>query len=417
MNRTFFIAILLTCYVNAADWLMLQGTQKRLGHTPWGFVQIRGEHNTGKEVIKNGINKTPFSFIKPNLEQQTEVQIARARVGLRGSLDEENKINYFILTEFAENGVNNPLGHHRDTYLTDASITFKHLPIFIRVGKFKYAGSEEGFMARFVSPFINFTTSSDQLLLERFVDNRLSAPTQGVGAYRDSGIQLFKTLEITEHSTLSLSYMIGNGSGMQNYNINANNFTHYGYIAYENILGKGKAYRQESLKFYTWLQDGKRKLNINNKDELYDRLRYGVGLTYFNHGLHIESEYVAGRGMIFNGAKDIDSSAVNEFWVYAMNPEFENRADGYHIASTYAIFEPFEAVARYDVYNRMINSDSEYRKFESFTSGFSYRFKNYDRIDFNYAINSIKAVDNSAADDLLKSSVGNLFSIQLTMVF
>lgn len=422
------IISLLTLSLNvyAANWLTLQGTEAKAGHHPWGFFQIRAQNNEGEILIKNGVNKTPFSYVKPDLEKQKSIQLSRARVGLRGSLTQDNNVNYFLLSEFGKNGITQPLGHHQNNFLTDASLTFKYLPIYVRVGKFKYAGSEEGFMARFASPFINFTTLSDQLTLERFLDAKPSAaaannvyvaePLSGVGAYRDSGIQLFQTYPVGEGSSLSLSYMLGNGSGIENKNVNNDNYTHYGYAAFEESLGGGKGYKKEAYKLYGWYQKGKRLLYDNAVAKLYDRTRYGVGGTYFHKGLRLESEYVKGSGMIFTGAKDVNAQHDQETWNYETRASEENKAYGYYLASTYSLAKEFEVLARYDEYDRMTNSNAQYRKFQTSTLGFSYIFKKYDRIDVNYAINSVKAPGNEAANDLLKS-VGNLLSLQYTMVF
>ena len=413
MNIFLFIFVICLSTLNAANWLIIQGTEKKPGTHPWGFIQVKVENNEGNTLIKNGINKTPFSYIRPTLQNQAELQLSRLRLGIRGSFDDANNVNYFVLTELAQNGVNNPLGTYTPTYLTDASITLKYLPIYIRAGKFKYAGSEEGNMARFTSPFINFTSVSNQLMLERFVESRAGKPTQGVGAYRDTGIQLFKTFNLDDDSELSFAYMLGNGSGTQNYNVNANNFTHYGFVSYEGILGGGKGYRQESYKLYAWFQSGKRLF----ENELYDRERYGLGMTYFYNDLRVEAEYMAGSGMVVGGVKDRDTNAGNSDWVYSMNPEFKNKAEGFYVASTYRLFEPFEVLARYDQYNRLTNSDVLYRKFETITTGVSYIFSNYNRVDINYAFDTIAAPKNSAADAFLDTTVGNLLSIQLTMVF
>ena len=412
--------------IYAADWLMLQGTQKKVDHKLWGFFQVRAQNNEGDIVIQNGINKTAFSYAKPNLEKQKSIQLARARIGLRGSLTKDNNVNYFFLTEFGTNGITQPIDYKQQNFITDASLTFRHLPIYIRLGKFKYAGSEEGLMTRFASPFINFTTLSDQLMLERFIDTKsngaatnntyLAKPLAGVGAYRDSGIQLFQTYSIGEDSTLSLSYMIGNGSGVQNKNANNNKYTNYGYISYEKGLGEGKGYKKEAYKLYSWYQKGKRLLYDNGTPKFYDRIRYGIGGTYVYKGLHLESEYIKGRGMILTGAKDINTNIHEETWNYEMQASEENKADGYYLSSTYLLEKNFEVLARYDEYNRMTNSVLQNRKFQTTTIGFSYIFKKYDRIDVNYAINKIKAPGNETADNLLQSA-GNLLSIQYTMLF
>lgn len=417
MKFIFFIFISIS-FLNAANWLMIQGTEKKVGHRPWGFAQVRYEHNEGDELVGNdGKNKTPFSYIRPDLEDQSDLQLARLRVGMRGVLDEDNKINYFFLTELAPNGVNGPLGYSKDTYLVDSSLTFKHLPLYVRIGLFKYAGSEEGNMARFVSPFINFSNVGNQLMLERFVKtDGLSEPTQGVGAYRDMGVQVFQAFKLDEKSNLTLSYMIGNGTGLEFNSINKDNYTNYFYASYENILGKGKGYHQESFKVYAWLQDGKRELLVNGENESFQRDRYGLGFTYFLNKLRVEAEWMRGEGMILGGVKDVNTDPSSQTWQYIMKPGKENKGEGYYLLSTYEIFKSFELLARYDRYNRLTNDSLAYRRLESITTGFSYRFKGYNRLDVNYAFNTIEAPKNATADDLLDENVGNLLSVQLTIV-
>ena len=417
MKNIIVLLSFFSTFLSAANWLMLQGSESKVGHHPWGFLQLRFQDNGGEVQINNGINKTPFSYIKPTLQHQSELQVARARLGLRGSLDDANKINYFLLGEVAQNGVNNSLATHTDNYLMDASITFKHLPLYIRFGRFKYAGSEEGNMARFASPFIVFSTVGDQLMLERFLDTKtpyvsnpdlyIAKPAEGTGAYRDTGIQLFQSFKLAQASYLTLSYMLGSGTGIKN-EIDFHNHTHYGYVSYENILGKGKGYKQEAFKLYAWHQDGQR--------DLADRIRYGLGTTYFYDKLHLEAEYMKGKGMIYTGAKDTDNNINTNNWQYSLQASKKNEADGYYLLGTYELAKQFELIARYDVYNRMTNLKNEYRQFKTLTTGISYKLKAYDRVDINYAYNKASAPHNQVADQILKS-FGNLLSIQYTMVF
>ena len=413
MKKYFILCFILLQTLHGANWVMLQGTEKKVGHHPWGFFQLQAEHNDGEIVLKSGINKTPFSYAKPTLQNQTEFQVARARVGIRGSFDDANNVNYFVLTEVAQNGVNAPLGYTTPTYLIDASLTFKYLPIYVRIGMFKYAGSEEGNMARFVSPFINFTTLSNQMMLERYVEESPGKPTHGVGAYRDSGIELFKEFSLYDSSRFTLAYMLGNGSGTAKKNVNANHFTHYGYASYEYLFGRGKGYKKESLKFYLWGQDGKRLF----RNALYDRTRYGSGITFYKSDLRLEAEYMAGSGMIMSGVKDLSGASGTNAWQYLMHPESNNKSDGYYLLSSYAILKTLDIIARYDVYNRLSNATTDFRVFKTTTLGASYRFDGYNRVDINYAVNDISAPKNSVADAFLNKTVGNLLSFQFTMVF
>jgi len=421
MLKLFFIILITITYSYATNWLMIQGTQKEGAkeHHLWGFGQLRYIKNSGEFYEKNGINKTPFSLNKPILQKQNSLILARLRAGLRGRLDSQNKINYFILSEFGENGISNPIGYRQHSYLTDLSLTLRYLPLNIRVGQFKYPGSEEGLMARFISPFIQFTTVSDQLLLERFITPKslsnttyLGTPTHSVGAYRDSGIELFDKIDINNNQSITYAYMLGVGNGMMMRNLNDSNPTHYFYMAYENVFGGGKGYNLEALKLYAWYQSGKRKLY----DNLYDRVRYGLGFTYFDGLLRVEGEYMGGRGMIFTGAKDIDSKPKSNEWLFEIEADKESKAYGYYLSTTYKIQPKLELFARYDRYNRMTNIETKKRVFKNTTVGLSYRFKGLNRIDFNYTFADAKAPHNSNAQDVL-NHVGNIARVQLTLVY
>lgn len=417
-----FIFLLLSfSYLYGANWLMIQGTQKRTAtaHDLWGFGQFKYTYNKGDIYELNGINTTPFSLNKPDLNKQETLIAARLRLGLRGRLDDENKINYFILTEFGENGITNPIDYRQNSYLTDLSVTLRYLPLNIRFGQFKYPGSEEGWMAKFASPFIQFTTLSDQLMLERYINvsyvngtTYLGEPSHSVGAYRDSGIEFFQKIDLDETTTLSYAYMIGLGAGLQMKNINDSHFTHYLYTAYEKMLGEIKGYNTQSLKIFGWYQKGKRKL----LDELYDRTRYGVGLTYFDGLLRVESEYMWGRGMIYAGAKDTDPTPANDVWQFAIEADDSNRAEGYYISAAYRVTPHIETIARYDEYQRMKNISQKERIFKNTTLGVSYRFQSMNRVDFNYTFVQAEAPYNTIAQSILDHS-GDIARVQLTWVY
>ncbi len=440
----------LSTQVDAANWLMLQGTQPETvapkgikvpyrSKVPklWGFIQANYKTDAGNVLIKGGKNKTPFSLLGPDLADQSGFNVFRARVALRGMADNENKVNYFIMTDFANNGINN-LGGHRNvaTYFTDASITDKHIPYAkIRVGKFKYPGSEEGLQAVFVSPYIDFTTMSNQQLLERFVTSVGSAQTgataggaktvhytstsvdEPIGAFRDVGIQVFDTIDISDKWTASYAYMYGNGSGIS-FKGSDKQATNYGYLAFEKDLGGGKGYYTKSMKFYAWGQSGDRYLLSNDVTPINaTRKRYGVGATYYNYGLRLEGEYMKAKGMIFTGAKDIDANALIENWQFQYAVGDENEADGGYINVQYEIFpKKFEVFARYDWSNRLTNDVKGERDFRTTTLGASYRFRGPTRIDFNYLIRDAKAPGNKKAQKVL-DNFGNRAEIQFTMAF
>ncbi|QSZ41162.1 hypothetical protein GJV85_03220 [Sulfurimonas aquatica] len=445
--------------VNAADWLSLQGEQPAVvapkgvkvpyrSKVPklWGFIQVNYKQDLGTvsdfNPISNkndGINRTPFSLLNPDLQSQSGVNLFRARLALRGMADNDNLVNYFFMTEFANNGVNNLAGHGNvATFFSDASITLKHVPYAkVRVGKFKYPGSEEGLQAVFVSPYITFTNMTNQQLLERLVTNvgtvqtglaaggaktdhyTSSEVTQPIGAFRDTGIQIFDTVDIANDWAVSYAYMHGNGTGISNSSSDSQE-TNYGFLALEQTYG-GRGYFTQALKFYLWGQSGKRSLLSNDGTTTTrvdtNRKRYGLGMTYYNYGLRFEAEYMKAEGMIYTGAKDKNPDALQEDWQFQYAVGDENKADGGYVNLQYEIVpKKFEVFGRYDYLNRLTNDEKAERDFTTTTLGCSYRFKGPTRLDFNYLIRDIQAPNNANAQTVV-DNIGDRVEVQFTAAF
>lgn len=458
-NTTAFMRIVLLYFaialpLSAANWLTLQGTQPEMvapkgmkvpyrSKTPkvWGFIQTNYKQDFGDILVaKDGKNKTPFSLLNPNLDDQSGFNVFRARLALRGMADKENKVNYFFMTEFANNGINNLAGHRvTATYFTDASVTLKHIPgAKIRMGMFKTPGNEEGLRAVFVSPYIEFTSMVNQQMLERKVRDvggaqtgksaggastfhyTSSAVDQPIGAFRDTGLQIFDTFNLYKNWSLSYAYMYGNGSGISMSGSDAE-ATHYGYFALEDDFGKGRGFYTESLKLFGWVQKGKRVLystvNGSTSEITADRNRYGVGILYYKNGLRAEVEYMTAAGMIFTGAKDTDSDPLKEDWQFQFAASKANKADGGYLNLQYELVpKRFELFGRYDYMNRLTNDEKGERVFKTTTLGCSYRFKGATRIDFNYLFRVATAPGNSTAQTVL-DNMGNRVAIQITAVF
>lgn len=447
------ISLVASQQMDAANWLMLQGVQPEFvapkgvivpyrSKKPkvWGFIQANFKKDLGDDFIApDGKDKTPFSRLNPDLKGQEGFDLFRARIALRGMADNENKVNYFVMTEFANNGVNNLAGHKEvATYFTDASVTLKHIPYAkVRVGMFKYPGSEEGLQAVFVSPYIEFTTMTKQQLLERFISHaggvQKGAAAGGaktdhytttevedpVGAFRDTGLQIFDTVTLKDQWSLTYAYMYGNGHGIA-YRSTNDQATHYGYLAVEETYG-GRGYFTESLKFYLWGQSGKRNFLSDDGTETKEikahRKRYGLGMTYYKNGLRFEAEYMKAKGMIFTGAKDVDSDPLKENWQFQFAVGDENRADGGYVNIQYEVLpKKLEVFGRYDILNRLTNDVKAERKFKTATVGCSYRFRGPTRLDLNYMIRSAKAPGNAKAQKVL-DNMGNRVALQLTAAF
>ncbi len=442
--------------VHAANWLMLQGTEPDMlvskgvkvpnsNTMPkvWGFVQANYKKDFGDLFItppgaapNDGLNKTPFSLLNPNLEDQSGFNVFRARLAVRGMVDTENLVNYFVMTEFGNSAVNSLAGHAVATYLTDASITLKHIPgAKVRMGMFKTPGSEEGLQAVYVSPYIEFTTMTLQQLLERQVTHVGAAQhplgetitqytsrsiDKPIAAFRDTGVQIFDTFKLQDDWTMSYAYMYGNGTGISHSSSNKQ-ATHYGYLAAEKSFGKGKGYYTEAMKFYIWGQNGKRTL-YSTVDEVsegmeFDRKRYGVGMTYYHNGIRFEAEYMKAKGMIFTGPTDIDHDPVSENWQFQFATDDENEADGGYVNLQYEIIpKKFEVFGRYDYCNRLTNTTKNERKFKTTTLGASYRYRGPTRIDLNYIMKDGSAPGFAKAQEVL-DHMDDRIAVQITVAF
>ena len=452
VSKTALLSLILfsSCIeINAADWLMIQGSEPdtiapqgvivpNTNKTPkiWGFAQINYMKDYGSVAVTSGKTTTPFSLLSPNLDSQSGFNVSRARLAVRGMADDDNMVNYFVMTDFGNNGINNLANHSTPTYLTDASVTLKYIPnAKIRAGRFKYPGSEEGFEAVYFSPYIEFTTMGDQQLNERRI-TKASGPQTGaaaggavntnytstsvtdpVGAFRDTGVQIFDTISLNDTWTLSYAYMYGNGTGISN-STNDSQGTHYGYLALEDTFGGGKGFYTNAMKFYVWGQDGKRNFTSNGTTQISaDRKRYGVGASYYNHGLRAEAEYMVAEGMIYQGAKDVDANALSTDWEFQFATGSQNKANGGYINLQYELFpHKFEVFGRYDFSNRLTNDVKGERDFRTTTLGLSYRFNGPTRIDFNYLFREAKAPGNASAQPLL-DKMGNRAEVQLTYAF
>ena len=432
-----------TSTLHAANWLMLQGTEP-VGQSErakvWGFIQAQYQKDNSDPNPAGGY--IPPKLIGPDLDSQEQFNINRARLGVRGTgLPLDSKVNYFFLAEFGNNGITAP--GDRNVRVTDASITLNHIPgARIRAGLFKYPGAEEGLQAIHVFDYINFTTVTNQLLLERFPNDNgtyeaavnnppitlpasssINAFNSSVGAFRDTGIQVFDTFKVNnwEHS---YAVMIGNGNGL-NFGNSDDNYDTYLYWSSELVYG-GKGGRREGLKMFAWNQSGKRLLDSTD-DSIYnptehDRDRSGLGVKYLQKPFRISAEYMQGEGMIFVGQ---DKSTFNINGT-AAGDGTDGKANGYYLEGGWYIpGTKWEIDARYDVYNRLTDNVAlptgatlEF-KFETLTLGAQYHINKKTRINMEIANRSFEAIDfaDGAGPNANLDGVSERLAVQLTHIF
>ena len=467
-KKRLFASALLCSLVSApafaTNWLMLQGTEPE-GTAPrakaWGFIQTTYQQNTSdKNIDPAGAGYAPPALVGPNLTSQSQFNVFRARIGLRGTgFPLDDKVNYFFLAEFGNNAITTP--GNGNAYISDASITLNQIPgARVRVGLFKTPSSEEGLQGIATFDYVNFTTVTNQLLLERIpnqvnpgttdttttpsiVTNTLDGPNSTalpttadtlnrfdapVSAFRDVGIQVFDTFAVNswEHS---YAVMVGNGNGT-NFGDNDNKKDLYLYWSSE-LVGAGKGPFRQGLKMFVWSQTGKRLLD-NTLDGTYNptefkRDRSGLGVKWLTSRFRVTAEYMKGKGMIFVGPNK------PSFWVTTNGGPNKNvslgdgatgKANGHYLEGGYFIpNSDWEVDARYDVYNRLAGDKME-TDFKNFTLGAEYHFNKKTRLVMNATKMKANAPEFPTSGPAPKqgpnavlSGLKNLYAIQLTHIF
>ncbi|MDX2425243.1 MAG: porin [Cycloclasticus sp.] len=423
----------------SANWLLLQGTEKPGSTNPanlWGFIQAQYQEDFSDASAAN--QYIPPKLIGPMLDDQSEFNINRARIGLRGVATAiDDKINYFLLAEFGRNGITYP-NNSDFVSLTDASLTFNHIKgARIRAGLFKTPGAEEGLQAIHVFDYVNFTTVTNQLLLERHPNKRYTANIgaqtlsgkefygfeESVGAFRDVGVQVFDAFKVGEGWELSYAAMYGNGNGL-NFNDNDDNKDIHLYLSAEKIFG-GKGPKRDGFKVFAWSQDGERTADLSNdfthNPEEYDRERRGLGIKYLNKPWRATAEYMEGDGMIYLGVH---------------NPSFgqgpgqgkpnapvgvgaKGEAEGYYVELGYRIPKTkIELDLRYDNYVRM-KGDMFETEFDKITVGAQYFFTKTIRVAVNYEKSDAEATKfaGGAGPNAQLDGVDDRIAIQVTAIF
>lgn len=422
-----------------ANWLMLQGAEPAASAERariWGFIQPEYQKTGGGELDAGPFRgrDAVFNQIGPDLDSDSQFNIRRARIGVRGTgFPLDSNVNYFFLLEAGNNGITR--NGNGSVKVTDASITLSHIPhARVRIGQFKYPGAEEGLQAIHVFDYINFTNVTNQLLLERFFDEDGSrpgfknSPNGSVGAFRDVGVQVFDTFKLSQIPEWEHSYalMYGNGNGIARGD-NNNDKDWYAYWSSEWVFG-GKGPRREGWKTFAWYHDGERTLKTDwdgaslDKDD-FDRERWGVGTTFRKTKYRLAAEYVEADGMIFNGS---DGGAVPGAIatagpgagtaVASWNIEENGEADGWYVHLGYAPHPKWELDLRYDYLDRMSDDDNLEREFETWTLGVQYFFNKKTRMLVNYEFRDAEAPHNDNADDVV-DAIDNRASVQFLAVF
>jgi Phosphate-selective porin O and P len=430
----------------AIDWLMLQGTEPAAASVPahvFGFVQANymkdfSSANPGNLPGGTQTGCTPGAsncyvppkMLGPNLNAQSGFNVLHAQVGVRGTgfpLDEH--INYFMLLE-AGNAATSTNGPS----LTDASITLNYIKgARVRVGLFKYPGSDEGMQSTIATTYMDFSEATNALLLERFPNDVYTANlppqtqaqlqasgkplngfTKPAGGFRDSGVQVFDSFDMGKDWSLTYAAMVGQGSGIELQNLDGNYDT-YLYLASEkNLASTGPA---NGLKFYVWSQSGKRLADITNdaaaNPQLYKRDRSGLGVHYLAKPYRVSFEYISADGMIFEGPDKPSFLFVSTNGATA-------KANGWYLdGGWYIPNTKWEFDARYDTVDLNTGATDEH-KFTKTTLGVDYNFNPKAHVTFNYELRDFKCTAAGTAcinANKNLTGVGNKVGVRVTAAF
>jgi len=315
----------------------------------------------------------------------------------------------------------------------------------VRVGEFKYPGSEEGLMGIPAFNFVNFSQVTNQMMLERHFAattgraphyhpvngaplgaETANLPNSPIGAFRDTGIQLFDWFDVGNWEN-AYAVMVGNGNGL-NLTDNNRHKDLYLYYSIARIFG-GKGPHRQSWKTYVWWQNGKRTIGVyapNSQtatQETFDRKRYGIGTTFRRGKIRADAEYMRGDGMIFNsttggGAPSDTHTLPNGTRLYAdFNIKPNEKSNGWYIDGGYEVMPKLWLEARYDRYNRNTEVSKDERVFKTTTIGAEYFFNKASRVIVNYEFRKAEAPGNPNAQKFVLDSFDNRLSAQLLIVF
>jgi hypothetical protein len=423
--------------VQAANWIMLQGTEPAKAPTLRAFgVMAVDYQRTSGSLISAGPwqgQSLVLNQIGPNLDDSRELQASILRVGVRGRLA-DGLINYWISPMGGNNGISS--NGNPNIKFTDVSATINLLPhARVRFGQFKQPGSEEGLQPARLRDYVNQSNVGNQIVNESFFDsdgtptsdaNQLDVPVSG---FRDTGIQVFDAFR-TDHWEHTYALMAGTGSGLALYNGSGSGTPDWHlYWSSERIFG-GKGPFRDGLKLSGWYQEGERDLltGPTQTSETFDRSRYGIAATFRRGRWKAVGEWIKAEGMIFNGTDGSavpGSASVNPLpppppgSTASLNMLPDEEASGWYIDAGYTPFEPLDLNLRYDRLNRGTKNPVNERRFETLTLGATYRFNKNYRLLVNYQFRDVEApgLPGDAVPNRILDDVDDVFSVRFLASF
>jgi len=335
--------------IHAANWFKLRGTEPGgTAHTlqVWGFLQPRYVSDESDKIsgisppgpppisVLNGTIPTAGTIPRERTAQDG-FYLRRARIGIRGTmLPINNDIDYFILTEWGQNGVTSG-GQNSSAssgaQLLDASVTFNQLSrgqddnglhnmgTRIRVGQFLFSQTSESLShstpGRRVHMFFPEATFFNALNRRTFDNGNYNFPGgRPVDAARDIGIELFDFTEFGDSNSpfeFTYSVALGNGDTIGSGNQD-NNLRKYAWLSIGQLLDDTRGPRRHDWMIYGWVQRGDKTFNNDiNDDGVADNTQVNPvngfvgGSTCVNSGTFAGAE-VGGAGRLCRNGNEKD---------------------------------------------------------------------------------------------------------------
>lgn len=391
MKSRLTAALLAACLpfpVLAANWVQLLGTEPADSplFKPFGFVQptyiyFDAEPLSGLGGAAAAANGQ-YQFqnqAAPTYEHKDQFQLLRAQFGARGNLSD--KINYFVLTD---------LGHNlttvqNDVMLTDASLTFNHIPgARIRAGLFKLPTSEEALVPNPTSySYVYYSFVGSALVQEtQFRSQTTGSPgctliagsttltcaraVAGNNAFRDWGIQVFDTFT-KDKWEFGYAAMLSNGGEIENMLADHDGNKDFTWKLQASYVFGGKGGNREDVNAFLWRQSGDRRFNGSD----YERTREGAGFRYGRGPLRFSGEYIRGEGMIPGGPNPPVANANGLIPPYNLVMAPTGEADGWYLEAGWRFLPNWEIELRYDEFDRNTNDPAAERLFKTWTLGAS----------------------------------------------
>lgn len=448
---------------SAADWIMGLGTEPaKVTHRFFGAAALTYTNNFDCEEFDGmvggvaGINGyLPNQCrVGPDLDHDKKgFNLDALVIGARGNII-PGKINYFVSANFGNNAsTHQPLDIHRDRLvsITDASVTLNYIPgARVRVGLFKKPGPEELLESLKVKNFTYMTDFVRRNQIERFVDGNAKGggPIPGEGGAstiakygedadvgRDWGIQLFDSFK-TGKWKHTYAAMVGQADGMH---LNGNNSSGADlnlYWASEYALPGGKGPKKNSVKLYTYHQDGERHFYLDSgaKSEDFDRIRYGFGVKaqgrFFGGGVHrLALDMMYAEGMILQSVVGSCTNCPgNAPGLIQIAADKDNKAKGFTLAYGYHLNKKWQFDIQHSRNNLLYETqesgawnDIDERIIKETALGVSYHFSPKTRLTTNYVFRDVIApnANGPAGTNPNNGSeaVGDFVGLRLTHFF